>query len=130
MSTVSNQPPAAEPAEPVKSTEPTVPAGSTPPMAQRTAGPSPVAARRLWQDVLLLLLVALAGGTATWYVHHTATGITALREQELLQATSKSVLDSFDLDLVRASEAVRATAFMVETQQGLQRTEFVNFARF
>jgi PAS domain S-box-containing protein len=94
--------------------------------ASTNAVPAP---RRLWQDAMLLLLVALAGCVATWYVHRTAIGISALREQELLQATSKSVLDSFDLDLVRASEAVRATAFMIETQQVLQREEFVNFAR-
>ena len=85
--------------------------------------------RRWLFDAVFLFLVFSAGLSATWYIYRTAQGISALRQQEQLQAAGKAITDSFDLDLVRSVEAVRATSLMIENQQYLQRAEFIGFGR-
>ena len=82
-----------------------------------------------WREWLLLCIVMLTCASATWYAFSSEWQILLKRRQERLRAISEAVVNTFDLNLVRATEAVKATALLIahHNKPGLKE-DFSTFA--
>jgi PAS domain S-box-containing protein len=77
-----------------------------------------------WKEFLVLALVLAAGGLISVLGYTTLHGAEVLRAKEWRSSSSQAVLDAFELDLLRATESVRAAALMMETRTTVDRAEF------
>ncbi len=74
--------------------------------------------------VLLILLVGLAGSVGAY---RSLAMKAAAQQRDLLGAMAQSVIGAFDLQLVRAVEALQTTSHLLSAQPRLTRAQFAHF---
>ena len=74
------------------------------------------------------MFVAVLGLSTTWYAYTAAEQSRVSRQSERLSTIGRAAVDSFDLDLLRSIEAVRAAGLLISSQKYLERDEFEHFA--
>ena len=84
--------------------------------------------KKRWQDGFLLTFIAILGFSTSWYAYKSSEQNRLSQQRERLSTISRSAVDSFDLDLLRSIEAVRAAGLLIASQKHLEPAEFDHFA--
>ena len=82
-----------------------------------------------WTEGLVLALVLAGGSLISVLGYSTLHAAEDLRAHEWRASSSQAVLDAFQVNLVRATEAVRGTALMLETRANVERGDFNRYVQ-
>ena len=86
--------------------------------------------RRVWSlmtDVVLVIVIVVLGLSGSVIAYRALAQKAAVQQRELLTAMGQSVVGAFDLQLVRAVEALQVSSQMISAQGTLTREQFARF---
>lgn len=79
-------------------------------------------------DHSLLVLTLLLGFTGTWQTHQALNSAAEAQQSQHLSAAGQSIVDSFDVAISNVNAAIRSTALMIETKEGITRQSFTAYS--
>ncbi|MCA1938584.1 MAG: response regulator [Dechloromonas sp.] len=82
-----------------------------------------------WRQAILLGVVLIIGGTLTLLAGSSLQKYEELRLKEKEAAVTQAVVNAFDLELTRTTEAIRSAGLMIESHSNLSREQFNQYMK-